>query len=277
MSDLVVYNQHVQQLRATVAHIETVEEAKDLADKAAAAQVWARRVRLGQDAVNHAAEIRVRAERRAGELLSFLNGSTSGRVRVLPDDVSHRQSHEWQALADIPEPDFDAALEAEKADGALTRTGVTRRAMDVHYSSSSPEWSTPQDLFDELHREFDFQLDVCATDVNAKCAMYFTEAEDGLAQPWTGRCWMNPPYGELISRWVEKAHEAARTTADLVVCLVPARVDTGWWWDHCRFGEIRLLRGRLKFGGGTVGAPFPSAVVIFGREPNALAVHWERG
>ena len=47
--------------------------------------------------------------------------------------------------------------------------------MDVHYSSKTNEWSTPQDFFDELDKEFNFTLDPCSTSENAKCAKYFTE------------------------------------------------------------------------------------------------------
>ena len=140
-------------------------------------------------------------------------------------------------------------------------------------SSDTCEWATPQDLFDELHAEFGFDLDTCAGAENAKCERYFSEADDGLAQKWTGTCWMNPPYGDSIGLWVEKARLAAAAGA-IVVCLVPARVDTAWWWDNCRYGEIRFLRGRLKFGGAKTSAPFPSAVVIFGR-PQSV-VWWER-
>ena len=46
--------------------------------------------------------------------------------------------------------------------------------MQVHYSSKSNEWATPQYLFDELDREFSFTLDPCATDGNAKCDKYYT-------------------------------------------------------------------------------------------------------
>jgi hypothetical protein len=69
-----------------------------------------------------------RAERRAGQLLSFLNGSTSGRAKVLPDEVTHRESHDFQALAAIPDEDFNRAIEESKADGEVTRAGVQRRA-----------------------------------------------------------------------------------------------------------------------------------------------------
>lgn len=131
-------------------------------------------------------------------------------------------------------------------------------------SSATDEWETPQEFFDLLDAEFGFMTDVCATASNAKCAHYFSPEVDGLAQPWTGVCWMNPPYGREIGRWVRKAYESALEGAT-VVCLVPARTDTPWWHDYCMKGEIRFIRGRLRFSGKNVNAPFPSAVVIFVR------------
>lgn len=145
--------------------------------------------------------------------------------------------------------------------------------MAVHYSSATDEWATPQDFFDAVAREFDFTTDVCALDSSAKCEHYYTPETDGLAQDWTGTCWMNPPYGRAIVDWVRKAHESAQAGAT-VVALVPARVDTGWWWDYCRHAEVRFLRGRLRFGDDdSAGAPFPSVLVIFGRP--ACVKWWE--
>jgi len=73
---------------------------------------------------------------------------------------------------------------------------------------------------------------------------------------------MNPPYGREIERWMKKAAQSVRDGA-LVVCLVPARTDTRWWHKYATLGEIRYLRGRLKFGNAKNPAPFPSAIVIF--------------
>jgi phage N-6-adenine-methyltransferase len=141
---------------------------------------------------------------------------------------------------------------------------------DVMFSSGKDDWETPDDLFAELHREFDFTLDVCATADNAKLPDYISEKS--LALYWYGRCWMNPPYGRKIGDWVNKARLEASLRAELVCCLLPARTDTAWWhnyiWDskghHPHTGvEVRLLRGRLKFKGAPHSAPFPSCVVIF--------------
>ncbi|MEM0688369.1 DNA N-6-adenine-methyltransferase [Staphylococcus haemolyticus] len=66
--------------------------------------------------------------------------------------------------------------------------------MSVHFSSKSNEWTTPQYLFDELNEEFNFTLDPCATDENAKCSKYFTIEDDGLSKDWSNDVvFMNPP------------------------------------------------------------------------------------
>ncbi|GHV44810.1 DNA N-6-adenine-methyltransferase of bacteriophage [Synergistales bacterium] len=134
------------------------------------------------------------------------------------------------------------------------------------YSSFSREWETPLDFFDTLDAKFHFTLDVCATVSNAKCERYFTKAEDGLLQPWNGVCWMNPPYGHEISQWLKKAYESSLEDGAVVVCLLPARTDTKWWHEYviAHAERVEFLRGRLRFSGKNP-APFPSALVIFGR------------
>ena len=134
---------------------------------------------------------------------------------------------------------------------------------DAMFSSKTDMWATPQDFFDRLNRLFNFNLDVCATAENAKCARFFTVADNGLAQKWDGTCWMNPPYGREIGEWVAKAYKSSRENMCTVVCLIPARTDTSWWHEYCAKGEIYFVRGRLKFGEAKNSAPFPSAVVVF--------------
>lgn len=135
-------------------------------------------------------------------------------------------------------------------------------SMNVHFSSATEMWATPQDFFDKYNAIYGFETDVCASPENAKCKQYFTEVMDGLAQNWKGSCWMNPPYGRTIKAWMRKAYEASLSGAT-VVCLVPARTDTAWWHDYAIKGEVEFIRGRLKFGGHKNSAPFPSAVVVF--------------
>lgn len=132
------------------------------------------------------------------------------------------------------------------------------------FTSNTDVWSTPQNLFNELNDEFHFELDVCALPENAKCEKYFTPDMDGLKQTWKGICWMNPPYGKEIAKWVEKAYKSAKENDATVVCLLPARTDTRWFHDYI-YGkaEIRFIKGRLKFGDSKNSAPFPSMIVVF--------------
>ena len=132
-------------------------------------------------------------------------------------------------------------------------------------SSASNEWATPDKFFAELDAEFHFTLDPCATHDNHKCARYYTQEDDGLAQNWGGqKVFCNPPYGREIGRWVRKCFEESRKPDTLVVALIPARTDTAYFHDyiyhHAR--EIRFIRGRLHFNEAGA-APFPSMVVVF--------------
>ena len=142
---------------------------------------------------------------------------------------------------------------------------------DVMFSSKTDEWETPQGLFDEYNTAYNFALDACADENNKKCKMFWSKEDDGLSKDahWTiyGNVWMNPPYGRQIGKWVEKAFkESNEVKGNAVVCLLPARTDTKWFHDYCMAGNIRFLKGRLKFSNSKNTAPFPSMIVIFKSE-----------
>ena len=134
---------------------------------------------------------------------------------------------------------------------------------NIHFKSKSNEWGTPQDLYDKLDKEYGFTLDPCATPSNAKNDNFYTKEDDGLSRSW-GRhvVFMNPPYGREIGKWIKKASEEKSAC---VVCLIPARTDTKYWHEFIfpNAHKIMFIKGRLKFGGHTNSAPFPSAIVVF--------------
>ena len=117
-------------------------------------------------------------------------------------------------------------------------------------TSNTDEWSTPQDFFDTLNKEFNFTLDPCSTNENHKCSRYYTLEDDGLSKNWGGeRVFVNPPYSRI---------------SDIVVLLIPSRTDTRYFHDYILYrSEIRFVKGRLKFGEQSNSAPFPSMIVIF--------------
>ncbi|KKN42472.1 hypothetical protein LCGC14_0712820 [marine sediment metagenome] len=137
------------------------------------------------------------------------------------------------------------------------------------------EWETPDYIFEPLQKEFDLDLDVCASHENAKLPNYFTKEDDGLVQHWgSHRVWCNPPYGRgLIEPWVRKAYR--RPVYTLTVILLPAWTDRRWFHRYVWDGEcpqsgirVRLLEGRPRFLENGVPSKntgtFGSMVVIFG-------------
>ncbi len=164
-----------------------------------------------------------------------------------------------------------------------SRDGVPQMSLNtaVMFGKATDEWATPQELFDALDREFDFDLDAAASLANRKCGLYFTQADNALSRGWAQPCgnaelidpatvWLNPPYSRCRD-FIAKAAQEARKGCT-VVALVPSRTDTRWWHEHVwdaeqhqpRAGvEIRFIKGRLKFGNSENSAPFPSVVIIF--------------
>lgn len=143
--------------------------------------------------------------------------------------------------------------------------------MKVHYMSQSNEWATPQTFYDRLDKVFNFTLDPATDGHNAKCEKFYTEQDNGLEQDWGGETvFMNPPYGRAIKDWIAKARYEAEKPNTIVVGLIPSRTDTRYWHEHI-FGvasEIIFVKGRLKFDDGKSGAPFPSAVIVWGKGGN---------
>ena len=138
----------------------------------------------------------------------------------------------------------------------------------VLFSSRKDNWRTPKKFFEELNKEFNFDLDACADDKNALCKDYFSKENSCLDQNWGGRTvFMNPPYGRNISQFIEKAFNE-KERAKTIVMLLPARTDTKYFHNYIyNHAEIRFVKGRLKFlDEGNMekdAAPFPSMICIF--------------
>jgi len=139
----------------------------------------------------------------------------------------------------------------------------------VLLSSVKMDWRTPQPFFDILNSEFNFNLDPCCDEKNAKCHNHYTQEDNGLQQDWTGSTvFVNPPYGREIGKWVKKCYEESLKPNTRVVMLIPSRTDTSYFHDYILGkSEIRFLRGRIKFWDDDNNpkdpAPFPSMVVIY--------------
>ncbi len=193
--------------RRALAEARTLDDVKTIRDQAEAMRVYARQAQLGLESQNYAAEIKLRAERRAGELLSEMerHRQSDGRppsTEVSPavthperprlDDlgVTRMQSSRWQVVAAIPEPIFEQHVQdVNAARQELTSAGLLRLARDPTlaglFSSETPDWYTPPPIIHAVLRVFGtIDLDPCSNSRTAPrvpARQYYTAEDDGLS------------------------------------------------------------------------------------------------
>lgn len=188
-------------------------------------------------------------------------------TRLLPE----QQAPAWQrAVETAPNGKVTAAhvQRIVEEEFAPRPAPVVAPKMAVHYSSETPEWHTPANIIARVVRVLGkIDLDPCSNDPDSPSVPaihHLTVADDGLAHPWFGRIYMNPPYGREIVQWVEHLcgqYEAGHTIE--AIALVPARTDSRWF-RRLRDYPRCFIWGRLKFSGMDNSAPFPSMAVYLG-------------
>ena len=132
MTELVKYNA----ARQALAEAHRVDEVKDIHDKAVAMQAYAKQAK-DTELIGYATEIRLRAERRAGEILVEMEKHRGGRptktgsheepvLRLSDLDISKSQSSKWQRLAELPDDEFETKVERGKRKAVSVIDGTAK-------------------------------------------------------------------------------------------------------------------------------------------------------
>lgn len=252
-----------------LANAKSVDEARNIRNAAVALKVYAKQAKNRQLELD-AIAVRKRAERRIGELMkagkeagSFQRGGdrkskvTDGPLKPITIQeigIDKHLADRGRQMAALSPEQFEEHVESIRH--------------NVHLSTGQPEHYTPRVIIDAVLACFDgvIDLDPCCenrTIPNVPARLHYTQREDGLKQPWSGRVYMNPPYGRKIDAWIEKLcaeHHNGNVTQ--AIALVPARTDTQWF-KRLRDFVCCFVEGRLTFSGSDP-APFPSAVFYLG-------------
>jgi len=106
---------------------------------------------------------------------------------------------------------------------------------------TSDDCYTPKWIFDALDLTFDLDV-ACPPEgpIHVPAKNWYTAEDDGLAQPWHGRVWMNPPYSKptpWIARWIEHANGIA---------LVPSS-KSKWWQSLWESNAAAVYIGQVSF------------------------------
>jgi hypothetical protein len=206
--------------------------------------------------------IQAKAQMAHGQWLLWLEANVT---------LKPRQCQGYMRLAqnrDALNTQATAQLTIDEALALLASPKVERdaHALRVMGSSESSEWYTPAPIVERVVATLgEVDLDPSwHPESLVRASSAYTVADDGLAQRWSGRVYLNPPYGREIDAWIEKLvaeYEAGTVTE--AIALVPARVDTEWFRRLDQFPRC-FVYGRLKYANSSNPTPFPSAIVYLG-------------
>jgi phage N-6-adenine-methyltransferase len=263
--------QFYETARKALAQAHRVDEVKDIRDKAEALQRYARQAKDTQ-LMEHATEIRMRAEIRAGELLQRnpknrgTRGTAQGRnasggiERRPPEDttptlaqlnISKTQSSRWQRLAALPtqQQELKIAQAKHKAEAAIVGNKVHRARAD----DTTDEWYTPIhpciDAVKEVLGSIDLDpATIAFAQARIRAARFFTKEDDGLVQQWSGRVFLNAPFSK-IKKFVDKlVSEVQHKHVTAAIMVTHAFTDTAWWHQAAHAATaICFTSGRVQF------------------------------
>lgn len=249
-----------------LAAAKTLDDVLQIRDQAEALRVYVKAASDSLEAANAAAEIKLRAERKAGEMLAATTGGRGGdrkstvmmTVDSLADlGVDENQSRRWQREARVAAEDFESYLrDCQKQGREVTQAGLLKLANGAHVSNNSgnSEWYTPKEYADAVHEVMGFiDTDPCSCEVANKVVRaetYYTAEQDGLQQEWHGCVYVNPPYGDgTVEEFAVKLMlelDEGRTTQ--AIFLVNNCTETRWFQTLiCHAAAVCFPCGRISF------------------------------
>ena len=271
--------------RATCCLAEARTSAEVLEAKAAAeaALAYAKVTKAANETQANCLRMIVRAEMRMADEID--RGQANGEVATAGDNpivrasdnqvtyealgIDRRRVAEWRGIRDAGEQAVEQAIQNALAEGRAPTKGdvlQTSHAREILCSSESVEYYTAPHIVARVV-EVMGAIDLDPSwhpDSPVRARTTYTAADDGLTKLWTGRVYINRPYGRGIDAWVEKLVADYESGAiSEAIALVPANVGSQWFRRFDAYPRC-FIRGRLKFANAESTPTFWSAVIYLG-------------
>jgi hypothetical protein len=179
--------------------------------------------------------------------------------------------------------DYLALPQAEriKIEAAIaTKVPSLNSGADKFISSKSDEHYTPPNILEAVYFCLgELDLDPCSnshSSPNVRAKKHFTIEDNGLAQEWSGRVFMNPPFSD-IKKWVPyviKEYSSGRVIE--AIALTKADTRTNWYKklrESCQ--AICFVEGYHKYGKAQASATFGTLLTYFGNNPERFCEVFE--
>lgn len=164
---------------------------------------------------------------------------TGGSQTQVRRDLSQKGSESEPERLTSPDPPSNGSL------------SPTRQLLA---QSDQNDWRTPRKFLDAARAVLgEIDLDPASgaeANETVKAAKFYTEADNGLKQPWKGRVWLNPPYGGDARLFVErliKEYQVGNVTAACL--LINSHPTETKWFQELFAYPICFVRSRIDFGG----------------------------
>lgn len=287
----------IERARMALHAVEGLDEAKAIVEGTRLLCYLAEKSRQSREVQNQAAEVSLRAQRAAGQMVAALEKSKGGYAELFQDNaldtvsrastkheqleevgITDKEGSRLERIGRLDEQTFEGYLADTQAEGReLTAAGALRLAnAGLMGASDDDEWFTHPAYIDAARRVMggiDLDPASCAAaNETVRARRYLTGFDNGLEQEWTGRVFMNPPFGDAGPLFVTKLIEGyEHGHIEQAVLLCAARVDTLWFQPLFRY-LVCFPQGRAQYykPGQSSSPAFPSAVAYLGPEDAAF-------
>jgi len=160
----------LDQATKMLAEVKNIDDASQLIDLAEAARVYAKQIGLGLEAQNHAAEIKLRAQRKAGEILEKMDKNKGTKSQLIGPslmeapidsnptyadmDISYKDAHVWQTISRMPIEEFEETItDIKGVDGELSTSKIYREARKLQWDEDVKDVQPPTGKYQVLYAD----------------------------------------------------------------------------------------------------------------------------